>query len=301
MVSARRSHARWTALIISIALVASAIITFTLVRITAPAGEGPDIATTGTTLTATSAGSSSAASDQQPTTARTSPSSAPSSTVTSSAAESSVPTSRSTSRSGTSTAAPTTETSVLNGSGVVLPAAWAGSAKVTVRVLGDCSTSTPSVYGDVTANLALDLTRNELASSTVATTAPKPPNAPTLTLGVGTDQLPKLTVYSSAIDETGAFQRYWNITLTPDGNRTHVTGTLTDAASDGNNPNFLADSETSLQPCESAGTVSLPRPLATGSTVTGWVTTTRAQLTLRASTTDGKRAVTVRFTGHRDR
>jgi hypothetical protein len=56
-------------------------------------------------------------------------------------------------------------------------------------------------------------------------------------------------------------------------------------------PNLLVDNETDLQPCESGGTVRVARTLATGSTVTGWVSATDGHLDLTAKTTDGERAV----------
>jgi hypothetical protein len=54
----------------------------------------------------------------------------------------------------------------------------------------------------------------------------------------------------------------------------------------------LVDNETDLQPCESGGTVRVPRTLAAGSRVTGWVSATEAHLDVTATTTDGERAVT---------
>ncbi len=57
-------------------------------------------------------------------------------------------------------------------------------------------------------------------------------------------------------------------------------------------PNLLVDNETDLQPCESGGTVRVPRTLAAGSRVTGWVSATEGHLDVTATTADGERAVT---------
>ena len=56
-------------------------------------------------------------------------------------------------------------------------------------------------------------------------------------------------------------------------------------------PNLLVDSETDLLPCETDPGVRLPRPLARGATVTGWVSATDASLQVNAGTTDGERSV----------
>jgi hypothetical protein len=188
---------------------------------------------------------------------------------------------------------------MLAGSGVTLPAAWSGQATVTVTVLGDCATTNPSVYAGTPADLALDLPQNEASAVAPTVTTPLPDNEPTLTLGVNSNAVPSLTVDSSAVDESGTFHRYWRLSLTPGEHRTEVTGILIGSGTDGKNPNILSDAETSLQPCEPAGTVALPRVLAPGSTLSGWISQTSAQLTLHATTTDGKREVTVEMAATR--
>ena len=64
-------------------------------------------------------------------------------------------------------------------------------------------------------------------------------------------------------------------------------------------PNLLSDGETDLQPCEAGRTVGVPRALAAGSRITGWVSATRAELELTGTTTDGERAVTARVVATR--
>lgn len=168
-----------------------------------------------------------------------------------------------------------------------------------MTVLGDCATKNPSVYTEAPADLALDLPQNEATAVAATASAALPDDEPTLTLGVNASQVPSLAVYSSAVDENGTFHRYWQLTLLPGVDRTEIHGTLIDETVDAANPNILVDAETSLQPCEDAGTVSPPRVLAVGSTITGWVSQTSAHLTLRATTTDGKREVTVAVTATR--
>jgi hypothetical protein len=192
-----------------------------------------------------------------------------------------------------------TATSVLDGSGVTLPAAWSGTATITVTVLGQCATKTPSVYTDTPADLALDLPQNVAAAVAPTVTAPLPDDEPTLTLGVNANALPSLAVSSSAVDAAGRFHRYWQLQLAPGLDRTEIRGTVVDQTADGDNPNFMVDAETSLQHCETAGTVSLPRVFAAGSTLSGWVSQTDARLTLNATTTDGNREVTVVVTATR--
>ncbi len=295
---------------IGVALLASAIITYTLVQLTSPghksgAAESTPVTPLSTPLSSVTPvtspptdGSTTPGPPSMTSTASSPPVTTDNHSDTSDGADGSE-TPESASSTSASAPPPTTATSVLDGSGVVIPAAWSGTAKVTVTVLGECAASTPSVYTDVPANLALDLTQNELTSAGPTMSTPVPENQPTLTLGVGDDGLPKIAVYSSVVDETGAFARYWDLTLAAASMRTAIHGTMLDTKSDGTNPNFLADSETSLQPCESAGTVSLPRVLAGGSTLRGWVTASAAELTLHATTTDGKRAVVVEFSADR--
>lgn len=75
--------------------------------------------------------------------------------------------------------------------------------------------------------------------------------------------------------------------------RTLIAATLVDDQPVGGAlpPNLLVDSETDLLPCETGAGVRLPRPLAKGATVTGWVGPTEAALDVAAGTTDGERSV----------
>ncbi len=306
MAGASRSNARWIALILGVTLVASAVVAYALVNITAPGADTPTVVSSMAQTTGAPAGDTVASADGAsgvsgtlgPATSPTPPASqsppvtstVPSASTTAATAESTGPP--------TSPAA-TTATSLLAGSGVMLPAAWSGTAKVTVTVLGECATKVPSVYSDIPADLALDLTQNEASVIGPTASADLPTDEPTVTLGINTSGVPSLAVYSSTVDESGKFHRFWRLQLTPGAHRTEVHGTLVGQAQDGTNPNIMVDAETSLQPCEAAGTVALPRVLADGSTMTGWVSSTRAQLTLTATTTDGKRAVTVVVTASR--
>jgi len=188
---------------------------------------------------------------------------------------------------------------MLDGSGVTLPASWSGTATITVTVLGQCATATPSVYANTPADLALDLPQNEAAAVAPTVTSPLPDNEPTLTLGVNANDVPSLAIASSAVDEAGTFHRYWQLELAPGLDRTEIQGTVVDQTTGSDNPNFMVDAETSLQHCETAGTVSLPRVFAAGSTLSGWVSQTDARLTITATTTDGKREVTVVVTATR--
>lgn len=85
-------------------------------------------------------------------------------------------------------------------------------------------------------------------------------------------------------------------------NRTLISAVLVDDQPVGGAlpPNLLVDSETDLLPCETGSGVRLPRPLARGATVTGWVSATQASLTLSATTTDGERSVAAQLELTRD-
>ena len=308
MVRVRRSGARWIALLLGVTLVASAVVAYALVRVTAPSPGGDEaVSSTVVSAPATTQSEPVSRADVKVRSSTTAGATSPTPTTPATpASAASGPTSgtpiASAASSGavaSSDAAPTV-TSVLQGSGVTLPAAWSGTAKVTVTVLGDCATKNPSVYTDAPAALALDLAQNE-ATAVATTVSPSiPDDEPTLTLGVNASQVPSLAVYSSAVDENGMFHRYWSLALVPGPDRTDIYGTLIDETVDAANPNILVDAETSLQPCEDTGTVAPPRVLAVGSTITGWVSTTSARLTLRATTTDGKREVTVEVAATRN-
>lgn len=271
------------------ALLASAVVVYALVRITAPGSDGSDI--TAVTSSSTGVPPSSESGSPSPTgTAADSP------TAPSSGSATVLPSTR----TFTATqAVPSTTTSALPQSDVVLPAAWSGVAKVTVTVLGECASDNSSVYADLPADLALDLVQNEASAAQVPVPDGARPDDVTLTLGVNPSGVPSLALYSSQIDENGAWQRFWELTLTADATRTRIHGTLEAQPTDGSSPNMMVDAETSLQPCESLGTVSLPRALARGATLDGWVSATSASLTVHGTTTDGKRTVTAEVSATR--
>lgn len=277
------------------ALVASAVVVYALVRMTAPSGDGPVLTaiTTSTTDQSTSLAPDSSGSgttqgvsgsaDDDPSSSTPTGTDAPSSTGTYSATQS----------------VPAATSAKLPNSQVVLPAAWSGVAKVTITVLGECAATNSSVYADLPADLALDLIQNEANAAQTSLPAGASPGDITLTLGVNSSGVPSLALYSSQVDEQGTLQRFWNLKVTGDTNRTLIHGTLTAQPVDGSTPNMMVDAETSQQPCESLGTVSLPRALAGGATIDGWVTSDSASLTLKGVTTDKKRMVSVEITARR--
>jgi hypothetical protein len=290
MVTGSRRSARWIIAVLAGALLASAVVVYALVRITTPAdGDGSDA----TPVTTSSTHEPTAASPTDT-----------ADTVLQSVMTSPPPTATATvlSPAGTFTATesvPSTTMSALPQSDVILPAAWSGVAKVTVTVLGECASANSSVYADLPADLAFDLVQNEANAAQLPVPAGAHPDDVTMTLGVNPSGVPSLALYSSQIGETGIWQQFWQLTLSADGARTRVRGTLTAQATDGSTPNMMVDAETSLQPCESVGTVSLPRALANGASLDGWVSTTSASLTVNGTTTDGKRKVSVDITAER--
>lgn len=291
-----RRSARWIIAVLAGALVASAVVVYALVRLTSPGDGGSGIATATSSSTDVdtapdSTMSGSTASSGEPDSVAESALSPPPTTSPTGSAP-----------SGTFTATqsvPSTTVSTLPQSDVTLPAAWSGVAKVTVTVLGECASENSSVYTDLPADLALDLVQNEANAAQVPVPAGARPDDVTLTLGVNPSGVPSLALYSSQIDESGAWQRFWQLDLTADTARTRVHGILEAQPNDGSTPNMMVDAETSLQACESLGTVSLPRALADGTTLDGWVSTTSAALTVRGTTTDGKRRVTVEINAER--
>lgn len=273
---------RWIAPLLTGALLASAGVGYAIVRITSPAAsadEEPDAVATSSQLVSASSTLESAPPSTVPVTPSTDETA-----VTIASAEPEVP---------------ATRTSDLDGSDVQLPAAWSGTATVTMTALGECDVAAPSVYRDVPADLAMDLVGNEAHAAEIPLDPSIDPDQPTLTLGLNPSAIPSLAVYSSQLDEDGAFHRYWDLQLEPGPNWTEIHGTLVLLPSEGINPNMMVDSETALQPCEAAGSVSLPRALTAGSTIDGWVTRTRAKLTLHAVTADGKRQVDVEIDAQR--
>ena len=181
---------------------------------------------------------------------------------------------------------------VLPGTGLRLPAAWSGSAEMTITVLGRCAATGGTSSYTRSASLALQ-------GPAVGTGPIDDPNLLSMTVGITPDGIPGLSIYSASTDQSGAVRRTWWLTtgsdVGPAGEpRTLLSGVLIDdqPMRGALPPNLLVDNETDLQPCESGGTVRVPRTLATGSRVTGWVTPTAAHLDIAATTVDGERAVT---------
>ena len=225
---------------------------------------------------------------------------------------------------GTTTSAP-----MLPGSLVQLPAAWTGKADVTVTVLGRCAATGGTSSYSLTADLALQRpvvgsagpvnagaagtgivpgSGTEPGSETGTETGSAPgiefgdANPLSMTLGISPAGIPGLTVYSASVDGAGAVHRsWWLSTGIGPGGSTLISGVLiADQPIDGAlPPNLLSDGETDLQPCEAGRTVGVPRALAAGSRITGWVSATRAELDLSGRTTDGERAVTARVVATR--
>ncbi len=205
---------------------------------------------------------------------------------------------------GTSTPAP-----ALPGSLVQLPAAWTGKADVTVTVLGRCAATGGTSSYSLTADLALQRpvagsagTANGSGSASASGIELGDANPLSMTLGISPAGIPGLTVYSASVGADGAVHRtWWLSTGTGPNGTTLISGVLiADQPIDGAlPPNLLSDGETDLQPCEAGRTVGVPRTLAAGSRVTGWVSATRAELQLTGTTTDGERSVTARVVATR--
>lgn len=270
-------------LILAGALVASAAVVYALVRLTSPAQDE------GGTEPPPTMGASTTTSGPGPSTPVTS-SSRPSPTSDTASGGASQTDETVTLR---------TTTTTLPGSGVTVPAAWSGSAKVTISVLGECATGAASVYTDVSADLALNLLINEAAEAAGPITEPVAPDELTFSLGVNAGGLPSVTLYSARIDDDGTIMRFWQLDTTPGVDRTEFHGTALPSNSNGTSANILVDAETSLQPCEASDTVALPRAIAAGATIDGWFTQEEAALTVQARTTDGKRQLVVSV--HADR
>jgi len=180
---------------------------------------------------------------------------------------------------------------VLPGSGLQLPAGWTGIAEMTITVLGRCATSVGASSYTRRADLALQ-------GPVGGSDSVDDPNPVSMTLGITPAGIPGLSIYSASADQTGAVRRTWWLTtgvgFGPAGDtRTMLSGVLIDdqPVHGALPPNLLVDNETDLQPCESGGTVRVPRTLAAGSTVTGWVSSTQAHLDVKATTVDGERSV----------
>ena len=267
-------NTRWVTVIMVAALVCSVVVVWGLIQVT---GQSP-----ASSSTPAASESPAPASSPEPdgTTGSTTPptSEPPSGPIDSSG------TTRSTLASTTVTPAP-----VLPGSGLRLPAAWTGTAELTITVLGRCAATGGTSSYTRSAELALQ-------GPVVGTGPFDDPNPLSMTLGITPTGIPGVSVYSASTDRSGAVHRTWWLTSSPspdtDG-RTMLSGVLIDdqPVSGVLPPNLLVDNETDLQPCESGGTVRVPRTLAAGSTVTGWVSDTDGHLDLTAKTADGERAL----------
>lgn len=250
----------------------------------------------------------------------------------------------------------TTTPIVLDGSNLGLPAAWTGTADMTITVQGRCAetggtsfytrpaqfalqvsptapTTAPSAPGasaspassvsavspeppasSVSADPAVsavsaappesaagpavagDPVAGDPAPSPTTALPPVPAGPVSMTLGITSTDVPGLSIYSTSSSRDGAVRRTWVVATAADPSapdRTLITATLADDQTLGGAlpPNLLVDSETDLLPCETGNGVRLPRPLARGATVTGWVSATQAILDIAAATTDGERTV----------
>src|SRR6478735_741773 len=127
-----------------------------------------------------------------------------------------------------------------------------------------------------------------------STTITPPAGPVTMTLGITPTDVPGLSIYSTTSGRDGTIRWTWSVDAQADPatpGRTLLSATLVDDQPSGGAlpPNLLMDSETDLMPCEAGSGVRLPRPLAKGATVTGWISATEASLVVDATTTDGER------------
>ncbi|TKV60987.1 hypothetical protein FDO65_04875 [Nakamurella flava] len=279
---ARRSaiSPRWLVVVLVTALTCSAVVVWALVRITGRAGG--DAAADPTSVAASGPVS------EPPTTSETNPgpsTAPPSSTPTAADEPSSSRATRSDGVTGAVRPPP-----VLPGSGLSVPAAWTGTAELTITVEGDCAaTGGTSTYSGLTTDLALQ----------APVTGSDPfgdPNLVSMTLGVTPAAIPGLALYSAALDDQGAVRRTWWLAVGTDPSapdRTVLSGALiADRPVEGDlPPNLLVDNETDLLPCQSGRATGVSRTLGAGSSLTGWVSATSAVIDVTGSTTDGERAV----------
>lgn len=287
---------RWVTGILVAALVACVVVVVGLIQVTG--------------------GSSSAPGSDEPSPSSASPSGSPSSAASRSASSSAGSASVSTS------GGPTTTPVELAGSGLVLPAAWSGSADLTITVHGRCEATGGTSLYTRPAQFALQVSPPSPASSSATSTVDSavasgegsasdrpsavpatpstiglPPAGPvSMSLGITSTDVPGLSIYSTSSGRDGSIRRTWQVEAAADPSapeRTLISATLVDDQPLGGAlpPNLLVDSETDLQPCETDSGVRLTRPLAKGATVTGWVSATDAVLQVNANTTDGERSV----------
>jgi hypothetical protein len=216
------------------------------------------------------------------------------------------------------TTVPGTTPVVLAGSGLDLPAAWTGTADLTITVHGRCAETGGTSFYTRPAQFALQVSPpppatesssgasgsapagasgSPTATQPAATAVPPVRAGPvSMTLGITPTDVPGLSLYSTSSGRDGSVRRTWVVDTQADpaiADRTLIAATLVDDQPVGGAlpPNLLVDSETDLLPCETGNGVRLPRPLAKGATVTGWVSATEAGLDVTATTTDGERSV----------
>lgn len=178
----------------------------------------------------------------------------------------------------------------LPGSGVTVPAAWSGTARLTITVNGDCAdTGGTSTYSGLTAELALQapVRGNDPFGD---------PNPFSMTLGVTPAAIPGLALYSAEVGDDGAVRRTWWLADGTDpaaADRTVISGSLiSDRTIDGAlPPNLLVDNETDLLPCQSGRPSGVSRTLGAGSSLSGWVSPTAAVIDVTGTTTDGERTI----------
>jgi len=263
---------RWVTLIMVAALVCSVAVVWGLIQITgeSPASSSTAPASESASQSAADPGTDVSSSDRTTTTAAETNSLRPS--------------------AGSAVSTALTPAPILPGSAVRLPAAWTGTAEMSISVLGRCATSGGTSSYTRSAELALQ-------GPVVGNGAFDDPNPLSMTLGITPAGIPGLAIYSASTDRSGEVHRTWWLSSGTDQaapERTTLSGVLIDdqPVAGALPPNLLVDNETDLQPCESGGTVRVPRTLAAGSRVTGWVSATEAHLDVTATTTDGERAVT---------
>jgi hypothetical protein len=319
---------RWVVAILVVALLASVLVVVGLIQIT---GESPASSPPGSESGSSSGSAGSASSSPASTGPDPSPSPRPSGPVT------------------LTSPSPTAVPVQLPGSGLTLPAAWTGTADLTITVHGRCAETGGTSLYTRPAQFALQVaptspvpatpTGRPAGSAGPSGSASGVPSGPTgaadpgaspgpvpdagaggpsgsaaaappadpvsMTVGITPTDVPGLSMYSTSSGRDGSIRRTWTVRTQADPDvpgRTLISATLIDDQPVGGllPPNLLVDSETDLQPCEAGTGVRLPRPLAGGSTVTGWVSPTEAALEVDATTTDGERSVRATMTLTRD-
>jgi hypothetical protein len=281
----RTLSTRWVTVIMVVALVCSVVVVWGLIQITGQSPASSSTPSAGGSSASASASASAPTSDESGSIASGAGSGPPPSAEP-------VATERVSNATETSPRTTATPAPILPGSDLQLPAAWTGVAEMTITVLGRCASTGGTSSYTRSADLALQ-------GPVVGSGPFDDPNPLSLTLGITPSGIPGLSVYSASTEGSGAVRRTWWLTTGagtgPAGDsRTLLSGVLIDDQPVRGvlPPNLLVDNETDLQPCEAGGTVRVPRTLATGSTLTGWVSAAQAHLDLSATTVDGERSVT---------